>query len=177
MLKVAGGKYRSRLLEVPPLVTVPTKSMVREALANALREKIPGAIVLDMFAGSGALGIEMLSRGAKYAHFVDLSLAACKIIQKNLSSLKENNAHVWNMSYEKALLNLPSQVDIVLMDPPYKDIDFYQKGVSLLLEKNILKEDGVIVLEYENEIKIDETPFREVRNYRYGRNKIKILWR
>ena len=69
MLKVAGGKYRSRLLEVPPLVTVPTKSMVREALANALREKIPGAVVLDMFAGSGALGIEMLSRGAKYAHF------------------------------------------------------------------------------------------------------------
>ena len=81
------------------------------------------------------------------------------------------------MSYEKALLNLPSQVDVVLMDPPYKDIDFYQKGVSLLLEKNVLKEDGVIVLEYENEIKIDETPFREVRNYRYGRNKIKILWR
>ena len=81
------------------------------------------------------------------------------------------------MSYEKALLNLPSQVDIVLMDPPYKDIDFYQKGVSLLLEKNVLKEDSVIVLEYENEISIDETPFREVRNYRYGRNKIKILWR
>ena len=154
MLKVAGGKYRSRLLEVPPLVTVPTKSMVREALANALREKIPGAVILDMFAGSGALGIEKLSRGAKYAHFVDLSLDACKIIQKNLSSLKENNAHVWNMSYEKALLNLPSQVDIVLMDPPYKDIDFSQKGVSLLLEKNVLKEDGVIVLEYENEILI-----------------------
>ena len=177
MLKVAGGKYRSRLLEVPPLVTVPTKNMVREALANALREKIPDAIVLDMFAGSGALGIEMLSRGAKYAHFIDSSYDACKIIQKNLSSLKIENAHVWNMSFEKALPNLPSQIDIALMDPPYKDVIFYQEGVALLLEKKILKEDGVIVLEYENEIAIDESPFREVRNYRYGRNKIKILWR
>jgi len=177
MLKVAGGKYRSRLLEVPPLVTVPTKNMVREALTNALGDKIRGAVVLDMFAGSGALGIEMLSRGAKYAHFVDSSSDACEIIRKNLFSLKEDDAHVWNMPYEKAILSLPSQVDIALMDPPYKDIDFYQKGVALLLDKKVLKEDGVIVLEYEKEINIDETPFREVRNYRYGRNKIKILWR
>lgn len=177
MLKVAGGKYRSRLLEVPPEVTVPTKSMVREALANALRDKINGAVVLDMFAGSGALGIEMLSRGAKTCYFIDQSKDAARIIKKNLDTLKITDSYVINSSYVNALNQIKEQVDIVLMDPPYKDISFYQDGINLLLEKKILKDDGVIVLEYENEIVVDETPFQEVRNYRYGRSKIKILWR
>ncbi len=177
MLKVAGGKYRSRLLEVPPEVTVPTKSMVREALANALRDKINEAIVLDMFAGSGALGIEMLSRGAKTCYFIDQSLEASKIIKKNLETLKITDSHVINSSYKDGINKITEPIDIVLMDPPYKDISFYQDGINLLINKGILKEDGVIVLEYENEISVDETPFEEVRNYRYGRSKIKILWR
>ncbi len=177
MLKVAGGKYRTRLLEVPPDVTVPTKSMVREALANALRNKIDDAVVLDMFAGSGALGIEMLSRGAKTCYFIDQSKDAAKIIKKNLDTLKITDSYVINSSYVDGLNKIKEQVDIVLMDPPYKDVSFYQNGINLLLDKKILKDDGVIVLEYENDIIVDEMLFQEVRDYRYGRSKIKILWR
>ncbi len=64
MIKISGGKYRSRMIEVPPSITVPTKAMTREAIASAIKKNIPEARVLDLFAGSGALGIEMLSRGA-----------------------------------------------------------------------------------------------------------------
>lgn len=177
MLKVAGGKYRSRLLEVPEVVTVPTKSIVREALANALRYKIQDSVILDLFAGSGALGIEALSWGAKKAYFVDKSPEAAKIIRKNLLSLKIDNAEVINTDFKDALNKIPCKIDLVFMDPPYKDVNFYQEGVSLLLSSSILNDDAVIVLEYENDIIIDETPFEEVRNYKYGRNKIKILWR
>ena len=243
MLKIAGGKYRSRLIEVPEVVTVPTKNIVREALANALRckipsanvldlfagsgalgieaiswgakkayfvdkspeaakiirknllslkidnaevinadfkdaiSKIPSANVLDLFAGSGALGIEAISWGAKKAYFVDKSPEAAKIIRKNLLSLKIDNAEVINADFKDAISKIPAKIDVVFMDPPYKDVDFYQEGVSLLLSSSLLNDDAVIVLEYENEINIDETPFEEVRNYKYGRNKIKILWR
>lgn len=177
MLKIAGGKYRSRMIEVPPVVTVPTKNIVREALANALRNKIPDATVLDLFAGSGALGVEALSWGAKKAYFVDKSLDATKIIRKNLDSLKIENGTIINSDFKDALNRINDKIDIVFMDPPYKDVNFYQEGVSLLLNSSILNPDAVIVLEYENEILIDETPFQEVRNYKYGRNKIKILWR
>ncbi len=177
MLKIAGGKFRSRQIEVPEVVTVPTKNIVREALANALRYKIPSANILDLFAGSGALGIEALSWGANKAYFVDKSLDATRTIRKNLASLKIENAEVINADFKDALNKINDKIDIVFMDPPYKDVEFYQEGVSLLLSSSILKDDAVIVLEYENEIVIDETPFEDVRNYKYGRNKIKILWR
>ncbi len=177
MLKITGGKYRSRLIEVPEVVTVPTKNIVREALANALREKIGDSVVLDLFAGSGALGIECLSLNAKKAYFVDKSSDAARIIRKNLDSLKIDNAVVINSDFKDSLNKINDKIDIVFMDPPYKDVSFYQEGVSLLLDKGILKDDAVIVLEYENEIEIDESPFSQVRNYKYGRNKIKIMWR
>ena len=81
MLKVIGGKYRSRNLLTPGEETIPTKARVREAVASALSFAIPNAEVLDLFAGSGALGIEMLSRGAKRCVFVDVDPDAAKVIR------------------------------------------------------------------------------------------------
>lgn len=177
MLKIAGGKYRSRLLEVPLECTVPTKSMVREALSNALKENISGANVLDLFAGSGALGIEMLSRGAMKCTFVDASNEAIKAIKHNLSILKEINGNVCNMDFRSFLMNANEVFDIVLLDPPYKEIGWYQEAINILLDKKLIKDGSVIVLEYEDSLIIDEKSFARVRDYRYGRSKIKILWR
>ncbi|MDD7619385.1 MAG: RsmD family RNA methyltransferase, partial [Bacillales bacterium] len=70
MIKVIGGLYRSRNLEVPDTLTVPTKSRVREAIASSLLSSLENAVVADIFAGSGAMGIEFLSRGAKKAYFI-----------------------------------------------------------------------------------------------------------
>lgn len=177
MLKVAGGKYRSRLLEVPLESTVPTKSMVREALSNALKENIPDANVLDLFAGSGALGIEMLSRGSNKCTFVDKSSDAVKAIKHNLSILKEENGVVFNEDFRVFLTNCKEVFDIVLLDPPYKETDWYQEVLNLLLEYNLIKDGSAVVLEYENSITVNEKDFSRVRDYRYGRSKIKILWR
>lgn len=177
MLKVAGGKYRSRILNVPPLVTVPTKNMVREAISNALKPILEDATVLDLFAGSGALGIEMLSRGAKEAYFVDNNSEAAKTIRNNLLALKETNGVVIQNNFESFLRETNERFDIVLLDPPYKEKDWYQKSIDILLERNLLKENSAIVLEYEGEIAIEEKDFLRVRDYKYGRSKVKILWR
>ena len=92
MLRISGGKYRSRIIETPIEGTVPTKNRVREAMMNALQNDLPNGEVLDLFAGSGALGIEGLSRGAKCAVFVDQAPLAQRIIANNLTTLKATNA-------------------------------------------------------------------------------------
>lgn len=177
MLKVAGGKYRSRMLEVPNELTVPTKSMVREALANALKANLVGANVLDLFAGSGALGIELLSRGASKCSFVDVSFDAIRVIKHNLSLLKENNGYVYQEDFHSFLNKAKEKFDIVLLDPPYKEIGWYQEILTILLNNDLINDGGCIVLEYENSLSVDETPFSRVRDYKYGRSKIKIFWR
>lgn len=177
MLKVAGGKYRSRNLNVPSSLTVPTKNMVREAISNALKPILDDSIVLDLFAGSGALGIEMLSRGAKKGYFIDNNPEAIKVINGNLAALKETNGVAIQKGFIPFLKETNEVFNIVLIDPPYKEKEWYQTSISLLLDRNLIKKGSAIVLEYENEINIDETPFSKIKDYKYGRSKVKILWR
>ncbi|HNY74567.1 MAG TPA: RsmD family RNA methyltransferase, partial [Bacilli bacterium] len=88
MIRIIGGKHRSRLIETPPSeIVLPTKNMVREALFSILGRKVSNAIVLDLFAGSGALGLEALSRGANKVYFSDHHREPIKIIGKNVESL------------------------------------------------------------------------------------------
>ncbi len=84
MIKVVSGKYRTRNLEVPPHLEVPSKSVVRTGMMNALSMGIPGSVCLDLFAGSGALGIEALSRGAAYCVFCDKDRASIALIKENI---------------------------------------------------------------------------------------------
>ena len=121
MLKIAGGSYRSRIIETPSSLTVPTKSMVREAVANALAMDFRGAEVLDLFAGSGALGLEALSRGAKEAYFVDSAPEAYEVIAKNIASLKANGkAFCGDFDAELTSFHQAGiRFDIVFLDPPY----------------------------------------------------------
>ena len=88
MLKIVAGKYRSRQIEVPESVTVPTKNRAREAMLSSLGNQIQGANVLDLFAGSGALGIETLSRGAAHCDFVEADSKAAQVLTENLKKLK-----------------------------------------------------------------------------------------
>lgn len=180
MLKITSGKYRSREIEVPPFDTVPTKNMVRTAIGNALTNDLYGASVLDLFAGSGALGIECLSRGAKGCDFVDASKDATKVIEKNLAKLKEPNGTVFCMSFLDFLnsLGVKKKYDVVLLDPPYKEKEFYSEATSLLLEKDLLSSNGVVVIEYEGEEpSFPKEGFKSARTYHYGRTYVSIYWR
>lgn len=177
MINVIGGKYRSRQLDTPQSGTLPTKNMVRGALFSAIGD-IQGAVVLDLFAGSGALGIEALSRGAKEATFVDSSKEAVAVIKGNLAKLKEEHGTVLFLDAMKALEKLSSQgkvFDVLFLDPPYANKAIYQQTLNAMLEYGMLSKGAKIILEYEGELPLDDASFTSRRDYRYGKSKIIYL--
>jgi 16S rRNA (guanine966-N2)-methyltransferase len=179
MLKIAAGSYRSRIIETPTSLTIPTKAMVREAMGNALYQDLQGALVLDLFAGSGALGLEALSRGAREAYFVDSSPEAYQVINRNIASLKAKGK-AFCKDFEEALEDFQTQnlrFDIVFLDPPYARKDIYQSVPKTLLEKNLLSEKAVVVLEFEGEVEAPLSLFASSKRYHYGRTDVLILRR
>jgi len=178
-MRVVGGIYRHRELLMPlGDATRPTKDMVKEALFSALGYKVNDAITLDLFAGSGALGIEAISRGAKECYLVDNDLEAIKCINKNIFSLKINNAHVINSDYLEALKILKNKnikFDLLLIDPPYK-MNNYQFIIDELNKHNLINKNAAIVLESDNELNINGT-YSKTKNYKYGKTFITILWK
>ena len=175
MIRITGGKNRSRLLETPnTALTKPTMDKVREAVFSALGEKVIGARVLDLFAGSGSYGLEALSRGAKEATFVDSGALAIKAISQNCKNLKEENVTIINEDVLGFLEQNSQEFDIIFADPPYK-LDVYKEMVETLIRRNILSSNGIIVLESEKELELDESQFSKVRFYKYGLAKVYIL--
>ena len=175
MIRITGGENRSRLLETPKTtLTKPTMDKVRAAVFNALGDAVRNARVLDLFAGSGSYGFESLSRGAKEATFVDVSYDAIKAIKKNAQNLNRENIAIFNNDVLEFLNQNSQDFDIIFADPPYK-LDIYEKVVKTLLERKILASGGIIVLESEKELNIDESLFKSVRFYKYGLAKIYIL--
>lgn len=175
MLRIIGGEHRSRLIQTPEEGTVPTKNRVREACFSALGPYLNGAKVLDLFAGSGALAIEALSRGAKEAVFVDHSPKACAIIRDNLTSLKETG-EVINADYLSALEKLNgTSFDLVFLDPPYAEKEYYQKAIDYLLSHDMLNPSSAVVVEYEGELDLDRSGFEYSKDYRYGYTRLIIL--
>ena len=176
MIKIVGGKYRSRIIDTPDSNTLPTKNMVREAIASALGYRVEGAKVLDLFAGSGAVGIELASRGAKEIVFNDASLVAAKIVKGNIAKLQIQGTRVLNNDYKVALEILRNdKFDIVFVDPPYAIKESYSYIVNYLLDNNMLNEGASIILEYEGEITFDEDKFSFIKEYKYGKTKVKII--
>ena len=177
MIQVVGGKYRTRNLEDPPHLEVHSKSIVRTGMMNALSMDLPGSICLDLFAGSGALGIEALSRGAKFCYFCDMDGSSVEVIKKNLATLKESNAKAIHSDFAGVLNNFSDKYDIVFLDPPYAMKDVYKDVPRFLIENDRLTQNGVVVLEYEGEVEAPKELFSRFREYHYGRTKVMILWR
>ena len=160
-MRIIGGKYRSRVLVGFDGDDVrPTSDRAREALLNILYPKVIGARVLDLFCGSGAVGIECLSRGAKEVVFNDSARDSLAILRKNLAALKlkENGDEVKVLHYDfsACLSLLKGEFDIIFLDPPYR-MDIAEKASALIVENGLLKEDGVLVYEWDK-------PFNEEIN-------------
>ena len=135
MARIIGGVAGGRRIAVPPAGTRPTSDRVREALFSALeaRGAIEDAEVLDLYAGSGALGIEALSRGASTAVLVERDPRACAVIQANIAVAGVRGALVRRASVPAYLRRTPGPVDLVLVDPPYADsVDSVDAVVALL---------------------------------------------
>jgi len=171
-MRVTGGKVRGTHLKTLPRRSVrPTTSVVRQAIFSILDNSTANwRRVLDLYAGTGALGIEALSRGAEWVDFVDHRKSCCDIIRGNLSKIGElHRAHVYCCSVSKALGFLESSYDIIFVDPPYSD----PSADSLLLNlarSNLLTEDSTVVLCHANRFPLnpDYDGLHLVRQRRYG---------
>ena len=141
-IRITSGIYRGQSLKSPKSsLTHPMGSREKLALFNMIADKLPGAEVLDVFAGSGALGIEALSRGAASAIFVEKSPKTAQIIKENLKKLSLNSEVITS---DVVNFNADSQYDIILADPPY---DNFKKDTIANLTKH-LKNDGILVLSH-----------------------------
>lgn len=161
--------------------TRPTLDRVKEAIFNIIQMDIQDSVVLDLFSGSGALGIEALSRGAKEAVLCDKSKSAINIIKANLEKTHLNEkAIVLQDDYNKALNFLKNkyQFDLIFLDPPYKE-EFVKESVEKIIQLDLLNRDGKIIIETDDEKRI----LKEIGNLnvniidlrKYGRAKVIFL--
>lgn len=150
-MRVISGKARGKkLVSLEGMNTRPTLDRVKEALFNIIQFDIPGKKVLDLFAGSGALGIEAISRGAETATFCDNSIDAIQVIKTNIENTKcTDKSVVLQKDYLLALNYLAKskqKFDLIFLDPPYRT-DFSDKAIEKILELDLLSKEGIIILE------------------------------
>ncbi len=148
-MRVISGIYRSRILEeVDTTSTRETKDRVKESIFNSIQTFIPEAKVLDLFAGSGSLGIEAKSRGASEVVFVDNQEKALKVIRKNVLNLHiEHEVEIFPGDYETYLNKTYQPFDVILLDPPYS-MDILDDIIKTIARKKLLHKEGVIVCLY-----------------------------
>lgn len=178
-MKVISGLYKGRIIEGFDMDgTRPTMERVKESLFATIQNNINGAVVLDLFSGSGNLGIEALSEGAKYAYLVDYNVKAAKTIKRNLDTIGITNAEVINMDYLKALNYLKDKdikFDLIFLDPPYKT-SFIEKSIDLITKNNLLKEDGLIICESDSLDRIVYNDnYKIIKDKKYGDKWVVIL--
>lgn len=167
-MRIISGKYRGKKLKEFNLdTTKPTTDKVKESIFNMIQFDCFNAVVLDLFAGTGALGIEALSRGAKFVDFVDLNKQAIKIINENLHTI-QGDYLISNLDYNLFLKNTTRKYDIVLLDPPYKT-DYGIHAIDTLIENNLLNNNAIIIFETAEDNKIELTYSNfDIIKKRYG---------
>lgn len=177
-MRVITGTARGRRLKTLPGFDVrPTTDGVKEAIFSIIQFDVEGAVVLDLFAGSGQLGIEALSRGAKKVVFVDNSPESIKVVRANLSHTQlEKNAVVVNTPNNVFLKSTREVFDIAILDPPYEH-KLIQKSMPQLIEK--MSPQGIIICEHEKETVLPEEygDFKVSKIYRHGRTNLTVYRR
>ena len=179
MRVITGSARGRRLNELKGYDTRPTTDKVKEGIFSAIQFEVEGARVLDLFAGTGQLGIEALSRGAKSAVFVDQRTDAVKLIRENLALTKlTDGAQVVcgeSMSYLNALR---TPFDLIFLDPPYAD-DLLERAVAHVVRFDILAPNGIMIAESpaDKDLPALVPPYRIAREYRYGRIKVTLYRR
>ena len=175
-MRIISGKYKGKnLIGFDIEGTRPTMDRVKESLFAMIQNKINNSTILDLFAGSGSLGIEAISNGAKTVYFVDNNIELINIIKNNTKSMKDDIIIIKN-DYQNALLDFKNKnikLDIIFLDPPYK-LNLINNCLNKILEYNLLNSDGIIVCEYENEI-IENSKLNLIKEKKYGSKNIKIF--
>jgi len=174
-MEIISGKYKGRNIEGFSIDgTRPTMDRVKESLFATIQNHLDNSVVLDLFSGSGNLGIEALSEGAKEITLVDSNYKAIKVIEKNLNNIGIN-ANVLNMDYKKAIEIVNNKFDIIFLDPPYKT-NYIEEAIKLITKYNILNDEGIIVCESDSLDKIIyDNNYECIKDKKYGDKYVVIL--
>lgn len=180
-MKVISGKYRGRVLKGYDLKeTRPTMDRVKESLFAMIQSELKDKKVLDLFAGSGNLGIEALSMSSSFVYLVDFNKKAVKCIDENLKilNIEKEKYKILNKDYRDALLylkNREEKIDLIFLDPPY-NTDYIAKSILLINKYELLSKCGLLICETDN---LEKIPFCnkliELKNKRYGDKYIVIF--
>ena len=176
-MRVITGTARGVQLKTPDgMTTRPTTDRVKEAMFSIIQFDIPGASVLDLFGGTGQLGIEALSRGAKNAVFVDAGEPACRLIRENLKKCRmDSMSKVVRSDYLDYLKRSRDQFDIIFLDPPYAEV-FLENALKCITEIDILRSNGIIVTERPlgKELSWEFEGYQRSKDYKYGKTLLTI---
>lgn len=170
-MRVISGKYKGKQLQGFDIEgTRPTMDRVKESLFAMIQNEVKDSICLDLFAGSGSLGIEALSNGASKCYFVDKHKEIGQILKNNLKNIE--NSILIQKDYKDALKEFQNvKFDIIFLDPPYQ-MNLINPSIELILKYDLLKEDGIIVCEYETEEIFSSLTL--IKEKKYGSKIIKI---
>ena len=179
-MRVISGTARGVKLKTPDgMQTRPTVDRVKEAMFSILQFELPGARILDLFGGTGQLGIEGLSRGAAAATFVDQRDDACRLIRENLKRTGlEKQGTVICSDYCAYLRNCTEKYNIIILDPPYAE-EFLEKSLKMITEIDILQSGGIIVSErpVEKDLDLCFDNFVRSKDYKYGNTLLTMFRR
>ncbi len=178
-MKVISGIYKGRKIEGYDIDgTRPTMERVKESLFAIIQNYISESTVLDLFSGSGNLGIEALSQGAKYAYLADYNVKATKTIKRNIETFGIKNAEIINMDYQKTLKFLGEKgikIDLIFLDPPY-NTNYIEKSIEKITEYDLLNKNGLIICESDS---LDRIAYPEnyqiIKEKKYGDKWVVIL--
>ncbi|WP_368487223.1 16S rRNA (guanine(966)-N(2))-methyltransferase RsmD [Spiroplasma sp. DGKH1] len=180
-MRVISGKYKGRALQtLEGMNTRPMTARVKEDLFNILDNYFiyENKVGLDIFSGSGQLGIEGLSRGLRQCYLNDYHPGALKIIQNNVRNLQIENAIILNVDYQVLLTNFINnniKIDILFLDPPFKQIDYYYDIITCILENNLLNNYGIIVCEANQALSFDNYNLVILKTKNYKNKYLYIL--
>ena len=174
-MRIVSGKYKGRILKSPKSDNIrPTGDKVKQGLFTKLQFFVQDKVVLDLFCGSGALGIEALSRGARKVYFVDKDKRSIMLTKENLKGMTEEYV-VMNCNYLTALQKFDEVFDLILVDPPYAS-GVYESVLNEIYERSLLSEEGIIVLEHPNGMNFNSN-FEIFDEKRYGTVTLSYLRR
>lgn len=174
-MRIIGGKARgTKLYTLDGDNTRPTLDRVKESLFNIIQRDIPESVFLDLFSGSGAIGLEAVSRGAKKAILCDKSKDAINIIKKNIEKTHlQEQVELYQLPFERLLNDkIKEKIDIIYIDPPYKT-NFVYNAIKIILDKNLIDQNSIVIIETDEEDRIikeiEPLELEIVNKRKYGR--------
>lgn len=179
MRVISGSARGRRLKELPGMDTRPTTDQVKESIFNIIQFDVEGRKVLDLFAGTGQMGIEALSRGAAHATFVDMAPAAAKIVRENVELTRfADVSKVVQSDWRGFLSSCREKFDLIFLDPPYKT-DMLENAMQTIAAIDILSEHGIMICESPLDKELPElaAPYEKGKEYRYGKIKVTLYRR